>query len=407
MSITLSEDQLLAFNTVIGRLTNEDYAGEVTTLTGPAGSGKTALMRTVIDYLQEQGFRVRLCTPTGKAAVRLSEVTGRSAKTMHKALYGAVWKKKYTPEELQKLREMGQKPQERLMFGDPHPPCEPGEIMIVDEASMVARKLYEDFQFWMPSESQTLYVGDKEQLPPVNDTWGPELDDATAQLTQVHRQAMGNPIIAYATAVREGWAARWEEENFNPDDPRFQAYGGLSVAIDWLVHQRQNGHDATLITYTHNIRKRMNEQVRRRLGLDHQVITPGDKLVIRDNNYALGLMNGEVVTVVDCDVTENWVDVLLEDDVEVVVKREFIEGNRGKFGDYKRGVGKNRKNLVHVHYGQCLTVHSSQGSQWDRVGFVEGSAFDRLRRQRPEEARRLRYTAVTRAAEQLAYIMSA
>jgi exodeoxyribonuclease-5 len=387
-SITLSPDQKVAFDTLVERT---ELEGEVSTLTGAAGCGKTTLMRTLIDHLVHQGRHVKLCTPTGKAAVRLSEVTGRGCETMHKALYMKVLQG-----------------QDKPVFDLPGPPCDPGDIVIIDEASMVARELYQEFQEWVPYESHVVYVGDKEQLPPVNDTWGPDLDNASAHLTEIHRQAMDNPIIVFSKAVREGWDDRWEEEHFDPDDPRIQAYGGLNVAVDWLLDQRSREEDATLITYTHNIRRRMNKAVRQKLGLDVNMMSVGDKLVVKANNPKVGLMNGEVVTVTEVDELDTYINFrVAESPFALTMKKDLLEKPRGEFYKDTRHLRKKIPHLVHIHYGQCLTVHSSQGSQWKNVGFVEGSAYKRLKRKDPDTARRLKYTAITRAAENLAYIMSA
>ena len=395
MNIDLSEDQLTAFEIVMTAL----VPGAVVVLTGPAGSGKTTLVRHIIEEVENQGRCVVLGAPTGKAALRLKEVTERPADTMHRLLYATV-----------------DRDSDELVFGSPSYPCAPGDVIVIDEASMVGKKLYEEFQKWVPQQSCVLYVGDKEQLEPVRDTWGPDLDHPTALLTQVHRQALESPILAYATAVRMGKDAEWAEM-YDMQDPRLQVYDVIEAARDWLLHQRRNSEDATLIAYTHKTRESMNAEMRRVLGLDDAVISVGDRLVIKSNNRDNGLRNGELVTVEsieDYDAEEQLVELTFEDmSCTVIVKLDLVDTRNG-YWDWSNHVWKEAKsgkgdwnlarNSVHVHYGQCLTVHSSQGSQWDNVGFIMDASYWGLKRRDRDQARRMLYTAATRAAENLVLV---
>jgi len=232
MSVEFSGDQEQALDKILSAIEKESEASMV----GPAGSGKTTLTRTLIERAERP---VVLGAPTGKAANVLAKATSRRASTLHRLHYGEV----YEDEDRNPI------------FGQPGPPCAPGDLLIVDEASMVGKKLYDEFMSWVPEGATVLWVGDREQLPPVNGTWGPNLLEPTAALTEVHRQARGNPIISYATAIREGRAGEFEGD---PDDPRLQMEEGFHAAVQWMVKQRKEGKDATLITYTHDVRKALN-----------------------------------------------------------------------------------------------------------------------------------------------------
>ena len=398
MNIQLSDDQLEGFEKVMDALSVD---GSVVTLVGPAGSGKTTLVRHIIEELEGKDTYVQLGAPTGKAALRMSQVSERSAKTMHKMLYGLA----------------SHDDKDNLIFSDPSAPCMPGDRVVLDEASMIGSKLFTEFQEWVPDESSVLYVGDKEQLTPVNDTWGPDLDNATATLTQVHRQALESPILSFATAIRQRDGDEWMQNEYDESDKRVQAYDGIESASEWLLKQRAENVDATLLTFTHKTRRWLNDEVRKQLSLDGAVISAGDRLMVKANHKYTGLRNGELVTVTDVMMGDEFAQVDIEEFSEpILIKVDHVEQDSGTHFRWKKNYWElckqgraewhKAKRLVHVHYGQCLTVHSAQGSQWDRVGFVWDDKFANLRRRSSEDARRLLYTAVTRAAEELVVVMA-
>ena len=376
---SLSDDQQTARDAVHDAI----GAGKpVTVLVGPAGSGKTTLMTTILDDYQRGSRRreVVLVCPTGKAASVLAAKTGRSTSTVHRAIYGG-------PSE----------DGEELVFSNPSPPCSPGGLVVCDEASMVGRSLHQDLLAQMPRGAQLLYVGDREQLPPVNQPWGPNFDTPDAALTQVHRQAEGSPILSLATSIRlrqKGWAG-WvpgvcERE---PGQP-----------VEWLTERIDE--DATLLAYTNRTRSSLNKDVRLRLGRK-ELLEVGDRVVCLLNSK-LGMMNGEVATVVDLTRSERssrrysgdvWV-VGLDNGLKARVNLALLGARVSAFRGWSDNVSDS-DDLLHLDYGFCLTVHKSQGSEWKHVGFVPCSGFAWLKRKDPDEARRLAYTAVTRASEHL------
>ena len=386
----LSDDQKQAMETVMDCVDKQ----RVTTLSGPAGSGKSTLTKEIIELSERH---VVLGAPTGKASVVLREKSGFPAATIHGLLYGGAFYDKDT---------------KRLIFTRPDAPCTDHDLLMLDEGSMIGRKLWVELMEHVPGGARVLVIGDKYQLPPVNETWGPELDGADAHLTKVHRQAEQSQIIQYATAIREGRGERWQAESYDDSDPNFQVYGDIDSAVEWLVDARQKDEDATLITYTHKIRSQINQAVRERLGLfDPKVpFVTGDKLVVRSNNHSIGLMNGEVVTVVDSEeVGPGKYTLILEErqDFELLTLLSHLEQPADVFQSWKSGNGRKlpkelRDLYLHVHYGQCLTVHSSQGGQWKKSGFLMDAAYRRMSREDSAMGRRFLYTAITRAAENLA-----
>lgn len=383
--MSLSIDQKAARNAVISAIDNGE---EVTVLVGPAGSGKTTLMRAIVDDLASTGREVVLVCPTGKAASVLAAKTGADAMTIHKAMYQSVMEDEDT---------------EDLVFGDPKAPCGNGGIVVCDEASMVGMTLHAALleQLRRRHGAQLLYVGDREQLPPVNEPWGPDFDIPTAALDRVHRQAEGSPILGLATAIRTrgpwfGWVPGVCDRV--REDP-----------VAWMVERADR--DATLLCYTNKTRQRLNREIRAALGY-REAIEPGDRLVCLLNNHAAGVMNGQVLT-----VTRIRYDALsaIQTGAPILavtmsngqtrhINADLIGGRAAdfkRFTDFAERRGVNPDKLLHVDYGFALTVHKSQGSQWDDVGFVGDGGYDRLKRKDPDTARRLAYTAVTRAAERL------
>ncbi|MFT4978005.1 MAG: ATP-dependent exoDNAse (exonuclease V) alpha subunit [Myxococcota bacterium] len=374
MSVVLSEDQEAARSQIHAAL---EGGAQVSVLVGPAGSGKTTLMRTLLDDIGQKRQVVLLC-PTGKAAARLSEVTGRPAATIHRALYGRV-----------------ESDGTHLTFGAARAPCLPGGLIVCDEASMVSASLHADLIGQLPTGAQLLYVGDREQLPPVRGEWGPDFTAPTAALEAIHRQAAESPIIQLAHAIRHGrsWAG-WEAGLCE------RRVGGEPVR--WLTERLTASVDATLITTTNQRRSALNAAVRAELGLDEAPLSPGDRIVNLINQDTMGLMNGEVRVVEKAHraAGPSWMhraelwEVVLDGET-AMINVDLIGAPVPAFKKW-RGRKKNLGKLLHVDYGFCLTVHKAQGSQWSDVGFVSCPAFRRL-----PDRRRLAYTAVTRAAERL------
>lgn len=360
-------------------------------LVGAAGTGKTTVVQWLIEELLSSGWGVQLATPTGRAAVRLREVTGHAAATLHSLLYARV-----------------DEDDGDLVFGDARAPCDPGEVLIVDEASMVGSSLYADIMRHLPEDSRVLWVGDHEQLEPVKDTWGPDLQTPTAILRTVHRQAQGNPVIAYATAIREQRSGTWRSTYDNRDERLQIRRGAVDQARDWLVDRLQAHDDATAITFTHRTREAVNAYTRQALGF-RAPLEPGDRLCNKMNSHALRMYNGEVYTVAQVRPAQRlgrpaWEVHLREHSAPVYVLQEHLNDRSQAAWHLRRSMSRQQwddSRIMYAWHGFCLTVHASQGSQWDHVCFVADSAVAALGRRDRDFARRLCYTAVTRTADRL------
>ena len=178
------------------------------------------------------------------------------------------------------------------------------DVLVCDEASMVGATLDRDAREALPGAT-ILYVGDREQLPPIDEPWGPDFERPTAALTRIHRQAEGNPIIQVATRLRTV-EEKYPFSRYDADAGGHFAIrrdASLDDAARWLSDARGRSADATLLTYTNKTRRALNLRVREFLGLDalstsRQIpVVEGDRLLVRSNNKENGYWNGEVLTV--------------------------------------------------------------------------------------------------------------
>jgi exodeoxyribonuclease-5 len=414
VSVVLSDDQSAALVAVLAALRGPLPEAS---LAGAAGTGKTTLMRAVIEAW---GGGVLLLAPTGKAARRLSEVTGYDAQTVHSALYGSV-------EEQQDQRGRA-----RLAFGEVK--ALGAGLVIVDEASMVNADLAADVRAACAAgRTPLLWVGDHEQLPPVEGNRGVDLDRATAVLTQVHRQALESPVLDLATHIREGRGqafARWTDA---AGDCSRVEITDTEAAVAWAEEAPE---ERVLLTWTNRIRARMNALTRARRGLPVRALVAGERIVVTFNQHSYGVMNGEtfaVTRVEPCDdltdalertIVWAWLEgherpVLLCPDVFDVARdtrderplnkavwapiwqtdREQISALKARAGwdwaDLSRWRDLVKGRAVQATYGYALTAHKSQGSQYPAVGFVSCPS---LRGYEDKKfTRKLIYTAITRA----------
>lgn len=431
--LQLSEDQRAALDTLLERIGSGQ---QETILVGAAGTGKTTVMRALLAELGR--FPVCVC-PTWKAALRFSEVTGYGATSIHRLVYGPPLRE----EELEAMasgedegvRERG-RPQLvfKLAPGEEFGKVARGTLLIVDEASMVGSKVYADLmRVVRANDAQVLFIGDKEQLQPVNDTWGVDFESANASLTRVHRQAAGSSVLAFATAVREGKRLLgWEGYDASC---RWERTLSTSQIEDFFRAAQELGGVA--LSYSNNTRQRLNRTARRALGLTGVALRPGEPLLSFANKGPL--VNGEMVTVQS--VLPEAPPMLRDTGVNVWSAKLACGGERvaayvapeslcatgrggrqkalkaalepaqerlktpwlwgdGDLDQYRLKVEMSR--VVEVEHGYACTVHKAQGSQWPQVLVVIDESFRRAgEREGAGFARRWLYTAATRAEEKL------
>lgn len=327
-------------------------------VTGGPGTGKTTIIRALLDRI---GGRVVLCAPTGKAAKRMSEATGREAKTIHRAL--------------------GFSPVEGWYHNEDNPL--EADVVVVDEASMVDTELFARLTDAIDPEcTRLVLVGDANQLPSVGP--GAILRDLVngspvpcARLTHVHRSQADSWVCANAPKIITGKPIatedcadfRFVEAESASDVP--EACGKIVAqhrATQVLVPQKTGKAGAEAINAA--LQRKFNPlRGRKEWGKDPHLLRTGDRVIHTKNDYELGVFNGEVGTVVEVS------DKVLSVD----------------YADRALPVEYNRDAARSLRLAYALTIHKSQGSEWDWVCVVVHSTHTYML------TRQLFYTAVTRA----------
>ncbi|MCA8960493.1 MAG: ATP-dependent RecD-like DNA helicase [Planctomycetes bacterium] len=348
----------------------------VLVITGGPGTGKTTVVRTILALLESRRARVELAAPTGRAARRLEETTGRPARTLHRLL-------EYSPRDGDFLRN-AQLPLDV-------------DVLILDEASMIDALLFRSVLEALPVDARLILVGDRDQLPSVGP--GQVLGDIiasravpTVTLTEIFRQAEESSIVRNAHRVHRG--------EF-PELTRSADEGG-----DFFLVERDDPDAIAQLVV-----EMVAERIPRRFGLDPrrdvQVLTPmrrgrlgvralnallqarlnpegpwvpgrrsseggqlrvGDRVTQLRNNYDLNVSNGDV----------GWI-VRTEDDGDRVVAN--FEG---------REVAYAARDLEDLSLAYATSIHKSQGSEFPAVVIpFHTEHFVMLQRN-------LLYTAITR-----------
>jgi len=238
-----------------------------------------------------------------------------------------------------------------------------------------------------------LILGDPGQLPPVG---GPGAFDADPDyfLTELYRQEAGNPVVELATRARKGM----------PISPG--KYGG-SMAYKKLNPMKWADYDQVIVG-KNATRERICRELR--AGQGHRDWKPqeGDKIIVLENNRLLRVVNGAQYTACETrQAEEGWsVTVLAQDDEGI--EREltcwaqpFADGLDGEKAVSREMDYHLRQTKVYATWGHAITCHKAQGGQWDDVLVMDESRVFR------NDADRWLYTAITRAAQNVAIIRPA
>jgi exodeoxyribonuclease V len=336
-------------------------------LFGYAGTGKTTLAKHVA---QGVDGKVVFAAFTGKAALVMRSKGCFAASTIHSLIYQAV---------------DTDTPNPTFVRWDDGPASE-AKLIVIDECSMVDGELGRDL---MSFGAPILVLGDPAQLPPIQGGGFFTECEPDAMLTEVHRQARNDPIVRLSMAIRAG-------ERLVPG-----TYGETQVVRKSELDP-QRVLDADQVLVGRNVTRRAyNARMRERRGFSEALPMQGDKLVCLRNKRMKGLFNGGLWVIKDRPRKRREViGMRLRPEenadgkpVKVRVREECFTGA------IESVEWTYRKNYEEFDFGYVLTVHKSQGSQWDDVVlFDESFAF-------PESRERWLYTGVTRAAKRLTVVV--
>lgn len=395
----------------VGAWLRDRSASQVFKLFGYAGTGKTTMARHIADTA---GREVLFGAYTGKAAHVLRSKGCANASTIHQMIYLAKDKSKLklielersldearymaklegdtTNRELVNLEKEVREERERLSQPaftlNMQSEVQYAGLVIIDECSMVDGRMGDDL---LSFGTKVLVLGDPAQLPPVGGGGFFTNGEPDVMLTDIHRQAKDNPIIAMATKVRKqerlklgdyGESCVIEKAKLDPTIPL--------GADQLLVGRNKTRHGA-------------NRRLRELHGfVDSALPVAGDKVVCLRNNHDLGLLNGSLWCVDDSLHTPEMEDRLyltispLDDGMDYSFP---VETWTAPFAGQEFTIPWwERKEAEEFDYGYALTVHKAQGSQWANVVLFDESFVFRADRWK------WLYTGITRAADTITVV---
>ena len=364
-------------------------------LTGGPGTGKTTTLNAIIDLLEQEGLTIAIAAPTGRAAKRVSEVTGRDAKTIHRLL------------EV----DFGSQEQLRFIHNEQNPLK--ADVVVIDEMSMVDTLLFESLLRGCKMGCKLVLVGDSDQLPSVGA--GNILRDLidsgcipTVALKQVFRQAAESLIVTNAHRIVGGEYPDLSTRSSDCFFLRRATPSSVAQTVAELVSQRlprsygysptadiqvltpQRKGDLGVYTLNDCLQEALNPKApgKREYKAPFCTFREGDKVLQTRNNYdiewdrngekGMGVYNGDIgiIQMIDLPTATMVID--------------FDE----------RICNYNFDMATELELAYAITVHKSQGSEYDAVVLPILGGYDKL------YFRNLLYTAVTRAKKLLVIVGS-
>lgn len=357
-------------------------------ITGGPGTGKTTILRFVITLLEEMGTEYALCAPTGRAAKRMGEATGRDASTIHRLL-------EYSYGE----GGFGRNAENTLL----------ADVVIVDEMSMVDVPLMAALLRALAPGTRLIMVGDSDQLPSVGP--GNVLRDMVdsgqipvVRLTEIFRQSGRSAIVTNAHRINEGQMPileGLEDFGFEPMEEQetvIRRLIALNSGKAAKLGAQEPLQDIQVLAPmkkgplgVYNLNKRLQEALnppahkKKERKYGDVVFREGDKVMQIKNDYRLawtrslphqppemgeGVYNGDLGTIMSIDLYEQTLEVLFDDGRSAVYSFSMLE---------------------EMELAYCISIHKSQGSEFPIVLLPLLGGPPMLLN------RNLLYTAVTRA----------
>ena len=367
-------------------------------LTGGPSTGKTTTLRGVITLLESMGETVAIAAPTGRAAKRISQLTGREAKTIHRLL---------------EVRWGADSEEDGPTFDRNERNPLDADAVVVDEMSMVDVVLFEHLLRATKTGCRLILVGDTDQLPAVGA--GCVLQDLmdsgvvpVVQLTQVFRQALESRIVYNAHRIVKGESMEWDTKSDCFYMPRPSAAAVTDTVLELCHHRLPDAYGYTHLDSiqvlcpgrkgevgTVEMNRRLQDLLnppdkkKAEIAVEGVTLRVGDKVMHNRNNYDIpwtkddgdcgsGIFNGDIGVLEEIRLREGMLSVRFEDRVATYTKDDAQD----------------------LELAYAITVHKSQGSEFEAVILP-------LFRNTPHLCyRNLLYTAVTRAKSLLIIVGS-
>ncbi|MDD3155688.1 MAG: AAA family ATPase, partial [Victivallaceae bacterium] len=364
---TLSETQLQAVANVAKH--------PLSIITGGPGVGKTTVVGEIVRRARKANLKIALAAPTGRAAKRLSESTGITAKTIHRLLV-------YDPES------------GHFVHGK-HEPLE-ADLVIIDEVSMLDVMLALSLFRSIRGGTSVVLVGDADQLPSVGP--GTVLADFIAsgrfqvtELATIFRQSQGSRIVENAHRINRGAlpAVEGQEKNetdfywINREEPaeacaivtrlvseRIPEKFHFDPVNDVQILTPMNRGECGAFALNHLLQKLLNKNQAEPIVIGERHLRIGDKVMQVVNNYDKNVFNGDIGRILSIDYHER--KFLVSMDADRIVEYSYDEADQ-------------------LHLAYAVTVHKSQGCEFPVV------ILPLLTQHYVMLQRNLLYTAVTRA----------
>ncbi len=377
---TFERLEKITYNALQKAAIKESFKHGVFILTGGPGTGKTTVIKGLIYVYynyhnltkpsENELSTIHLIAPTGRAAKRMNETTHYYATTIHRLLgYGY----------------------DGQFYHDQYTPI-PGDLFIIDEASMIDVYLASQLLQSIPNHAQVIFVGDEAQLPSVGP--GQVLKDLLDVITMpqialehIHRQAEGSHIIELAQAVRKGTLPSdmetQESDRYVINLSPHQFKARLQSMIDYLLRQGYDLHEDIQVLIpmykgeqgideiNRFLQEKYNPNKEKSLQYGDKVFRINDKVLQLVNQAEDGIMNGDQGVVIGIDTDNNGLIV------------QFID----------KEVMYKKQDLANITLAYAMSIHKSQGSEYKVV------ILPLFRQYMIMLKRKLIYTALTRAKE--------
>ena len=372
INIELSEKQFDAIKQI-----NEN---NVCIITGGPGTGKTTIIKCLIELYKEHKKKVVLCAPTGRAAKRLSEVTGLEACTIHRLLKWDLHTNTFAVDASHPLNV---------------------DLLVIDEFSMVDTLLFSHLLEASQRVTKVLIIGDDQQLPSVSP--GHVLKDLlesqlvpTIQLNHIYRQSQESGIIQLAHSIRndqynENLFFQYHDIHFQSCVP-YDVVKNVKILVSKAIQEGYDANDIQVLAPMYNgvagidalndcLQELLNPQdgFKNELRVGKRIFREGDKILQLKNRIDDNVFNGDIGILEEVCYKDNF--EFLTDTLIVNFDGEYVEYTSNEF-----------YTITHAY---CMSIHKSQGNEFKIVIMpILKDYYIMLRKN-------LIYTGLTRAKQSL------